>query len=288
MRTNQHKKLKKSGRELSFLFSLVLALMIFLICCNSSGSGNNHKDSLALKKDSILHPPPDTPFHHDPNKKVIYLTFDDGPNEGTSFVYKAVKEEKVPATFFIVGSMVLSTPRPPDIWNQMMADHTIALCNHSYNHANGRYKLYYSNPAGVVKDIQHNNDALHFNHAVVRMPGRNAWRIGKIDFTDLKASKPAIDSVHKAGFSVMGWDAEWDYNLHSFVLKDDGEAMLRQIDELANGGNTRTPGHVVLLMHDLAFRTQASIAQLHILMKGLKENPQYELSLVPYYPGVRK
>ncbi len=288
MRANRHKKLIKIRGGSGFLIPLLPFTMILLICCNSSGSGNSHKDSLSAKKDSALLHPVDTPPHHDPHKKVIYLTFDDGPNEGTPFVYNVVKEEKVPATFFIVGSMVLNMPHPPAIWNQMLADHTIALCNHSYNHANGRYKLYYSNPSGVVKDIQHNNDALHFNHAVVRMPGRNAWRIGKIDFTDLKASKAAIDSVHKAGFTVMGWDSEWDYNFKTFVLKDDGNAMLRQIEDLANGGSTRTPGYVVLLMHDLAFRSQASIEQLHILIKGLKANPQFELSLVPYYPGVKK
>ncbi|HQZ73353.1 MAG TPA: polysaccharide deacetylase family protein, partial [Chitinophagaceae bacterium] len=36
-------------------------------------------------------------------KKKIYITFDDGPNKGTRNVLAAVKEENIPASFFIVG-----------------------------------------------------------------------------------------------------------------------------------------------------------------------------------------
>ena len=36
-----------------------------------------------------------------PEKTYLYLTFDDGPNEGTTFVLDALASQNVPATFFI-------------------------------------------------------------------------------------------------------------------------------------------------------------------------------------------
>ena len=51
-----------------------------------------------------------SPCQFDPNavkakllrkKTYLYLTFDDGPNEGTNFVLDALAEEKQKATFFI-------------------------------------------------------------------------------------------------------------------------------------------------------------------------------------------
>lgn len=40
--------------------------------------------------------------------KVVYLTFDDGPQRGTSDVLDVLKEENVPATFFLTGSNALN------------------------------------------------------------------------------------------------------------------------------------------------------------------------------------
>ena len=51
-----------------------------------------------------------SPCKFDPNavkaklvkqKSYLYLTFDDGPNEGTDFVLEALAEINPPATFFI-------------------------------------------------------------------------------------------------------------------------------------------------------------------------------------------
>lgn len=68
------------------------------------------------------------------NKKVAYLTFDDGPvPEATPLVLDILKQYKVTATFFCVGENV---QKHPEIYNRILAEgHTIG--NHTFNHVDG-------------------------------------------------------------------------------------------------------------------------------------------------------
>lgn len=221
-------------------------------------------------------------------KKKIYLTFDDGPNRGTMNVLNAVKEENIPVSFFIVGKHVFDSPQQQATWQQLKEDSTIELCNHSYTHALNHYTKFYQNPAGVIKDFEESAGKLGFDNNVARMPGRNAWRIDSIDHTDIKESSAAIDSAHKAGFAIMGWDIEWMFDHKTFALTTDTDLLLRRIQNMLDASTTRTPGHLVLLAHDQAFQTQESVAQLHYLIQQLKNNPQYVLELAGNYPGCEK
>jgi peptidoglycan/xylan/chitin deacetylase (PgdA/CDA1 family) len=221
-------------------------------------------------------------------KKKIYLTFDDGPNKGSMNVLKAVTEEAVPASFFIVGKHVFETQQQRQAWNQFKADSAIELYNHTYSHALNKYKRYYRHPALVVNDVELNQKELSFSTNVVRMPGRNAWRIDSINRTDVPESKAAIDSVNKAGFDVLGWDLEWTFDYKTLTPAPDTDLLLRQIRNMLETENTKTPGHLVVLAHDQSFQKEASIIQLHYFIQQLKNNPEYELVLVSHYPGIKK
>ncbi len=221
-------------------------------------------------------------------KKKIYLTFDDGPNKGTMNVLNAVKEDSIPASFFIVGTHMDDSPEQAATWQQLKADSAIELCNHSYTHAFNHYTKYYQHPGEVIKDIEHNRQVLDFDNNIVRMPGRNAWRIDSVNHTDIKESIAAIDSVHDAGFDVMGWDVEWMFDHKTLSLATDTGLLLRQIENMLETKKTRTPGHLVLLAHDQSFNSESSVEQLHYLFRELKNNPEYELMLVGHYPGIKK
>ncbi len=241
-------------------------------------------DSMEIKRKQLQ--PKDTVAKVVTPKKKIYLTFDDGPNEGTMHVLDAVEEDSVPVSFFIVGKHVFDSPAQALIWQQLKADSTIELCNHSYTHALNHYTKYYKNPAGVVKDIERNKEKLGFHTNITRMPGRNAWRIGSIRLTDIKESIAAIDSVHKAGFDIMGWDVEWMFDHKTLALVTDTAQLLRQIENKLASGKTRTPGHLVLLAHDQSFNSESAVEKLHYVFRQLKNNPEYELVLAETYPGV--
>ncbi len=221
-------------------------------------------------------------------KKKIYLTFDDGPNNGTMNVLTAVKEENIPVSFFIVGKHVFDSPEQLATWQQLKADSAIELCNHSYTHALNHYTKYYLHPGAVVKDIERNKEKLGFDNLVVRMPGRNAWRIGLINRTDIKESKLAIDSVHAAGFAIIGWDVEWMFDHKTLALITDPDLLLRQIENRLASDKTRTPGHLVLLAHDQAFQRDADKEKLNYFLRELKKNPDYEFVLAGSYPGIKE
>ena len=67
-------------------------------------------------------------------RKVIYLTFDDGPMEGVTYdVLSILKEYSARSTFFCLGKNI---KRFPDIFNRIKSEgHVIG--NHTFNHADG-------------------------------------------------------------------------------------------------------------------------------------------------------
>ncbi len=90
----------------------------------------------------------------DKDKKIVYLTFDDGPiPEATPLVLDILKEYKAKATFFCVGDNV---QKHPDVFQRIISEgHSFG--NHTFNHIDGwrsSVKEYTDNVnkcAGVVK-----------------------------------------------------------------------------------------------------------------------------------------
>jgi len=276
----------------SCTFVPLLALLLLFVSCFHKKLEDRATlpfiDSSAGKQQSYGSDLPVKSFVPDSGKKKIYITFDDGPNKGTRNVLKAVQEDSIPASFFIVGKHVYDSPEQTATWQLLQADSSILLCNHSYSHARNRYAKYYRYPDGVVKDFKRNHEKPGFTNTVVRMPGRNAWRTGLLHFTDLAASQRAIDAVQQAGFDVLGWDLEWMVDHKTLALVTDTGLLLRQIENLLSTGKTKTPGHLVLLAHDQAFQSRSAIEKLRYLFRQLKHNPEFELVPVLSYRGVQQ
>ncbi|HEX2533505.1 MAG TPA: polysaccharide deacetylase family protein [Chitinophagaceae bacterium] len=220
-------------------------------------------------------------------KKKLYLTFDDGPNRGTGNVLHITRDEQVPVTFFIIGEHVFASSVQRRTWDSLqMAEH-IALCNHSYSHAHNRFSDFYADPDSVVRDFRRAQDSLQLGNAIVRTPGRNIWRIDSLQFTDLKQSAAAADSLQQAGFVVMGWDLEWKYDHRKLCVTHSAEEIVAQIDSLFARGKTTLPDHLVLLAHDQVYDTPDDSLQLRRLLQLLKGKEGYELVLATGFPGAR-
>ena len=93
-------------------------------------------------------------FRGDITRKVVYLTFDDGPvPEVTPQLLDILRQEDVKATFFMVGE---NAAKHPELVHRVLAEgHRVG--NHTYNHLRGtKYKVveYIANvvKAGKVLD----------------------------------------------------------------------------------------------------------------------------------------
>jgi peptidoglycan/xylan/chitin deacetylase (PgdA/CDA1 family) len=220
-------------------------------------------------------------------KKKLYVTFDDGPNKGTKNVFRIVRDEGVPVSFFIVGQHVFASAGQSQMWDSLKMAQGIALCNHSFCHAHLHYETYYSQPDSVVADFKRTRDSLDLTNNVGRTPGRNIWRIDTLQFTDLKKSTAAADSLQKAGFKLMGWDLEWAFNHKTFAVETTAEEMIAQIDSVFGHNRTRQKDNLVLLAHDQAYARSEDSFQLRRFFQLLKKK-EYELELAKDYPGIAR
>lgn len=77
---------------------------------------------------------PEAFFREKTNEKVLYLTFDDGPDiKSTSVILNILEKHKVRAVFFCSGK---AASENPDLMNRIKSEgHLIG--NHGYDHLNG-------------------------------------------------------------------------------------------------------------------------------------------------------
>jgi peptidoglycan/xylan/chitin deacetylase (PgdA/CDA1 family) len=221
-------------------------------------------------------------------KKKLYVTFDDGPNRGTRNVMHIVQDEGVPVSFFIVGEHVFASPTQAHLWDSLKMMQQVDLCNHSYGHAHNRYSAYYQEPDSVVRDFQKTQDSLQLTNNIGRTPGRNIWRIDTLQFTDLKKSAAAADSLQKAGFVLMGWDLEWHFDPKTMSVTTPAETIVAEIDSVFKHRHTKRPDNLVLLAHDQVYQKSEDSFQLRQFFQLLKKRDDYEFTLVSHYPGVDK
>lgn len=87
------------------------------------------------------------------SKKVLYLTFDDGPTpEITEWTLKTLKKYNAKATFFCVGKNIENHPK---IFKQIITEnHSVG--NHTHNHLNG----WRVNTETYIKNIELTEDSI--------------------------------------------------------------------------------------------------------------------------------
>ncbi|WP_214625862.1 polysaccharide deacetylase family protein [Paenibacillus agaridevorans] len=128
-------------------------------------------------------------------KKVVYLTFDDGPSKHTPEVLSILKREGVTATFFLLGQQV---ERQPELVKQIVAEGH-AIGNHTYNHV---YKELYGGFRNFADQIMRTDDAIFqaagIRTTLVRAPGG----------TYANFDQGYFDAMKAAGYKVHDWNVD--------------------------------------------------------------------------------
>ena len=273
-------------RSALYFNSTIFFIIFFFACHPPLNPEEERKQMKLLLPDSTT---ARKPVQKPARKKTIYITFDDGPNKGTSSVLRVVQEEQIPVSFFVVGEHVYGSKWQQQQWDSLQQCPYAEIYNHSYTHAqHNRFAVFYKSDSTVVADFKRCRDSLQLTTAIARTPGRNIWRTPMITATDMAQSKTAADSLYAKGFTIVGWDAEWFYTSDSLKLKQSGEEMFQQIDSMLTHQKTKTPGHIILLTHDQSFTDSVDAAQLQRFMRLLKEKSEYGVEFVSRYPGLKQ
>jgi len=83
------------------------------------------------------------------DKKVVALTFDDGPTEHTRVVLKILQEKDIKATFFVVGSELQKQPQIGEAI--VLAGHELG--NHTYSHQ----RMWLKSQSFIAEEIEKTN-----------------------------------------------------------------------------------------------------------------------------------
>jgi peptidoglycan-N-acetylglucosamine deacetylase len=221
----------------------------------------------------------------DNGKKKIYLTFDDGPNVGTRIVIDALKEAKIPATFYMIGLHRYGSPVQAALWKEVNTYPFFEVTNHSFTHAyRNNFAKFYADVPGATNDFTRNQDSLQFNNTIIRAPGSNVWRL-KGTYIDHKFQQRTVimDSLYKLGYFITGWDWEWTH--YKNKARQTADQLLSEINGLFATQKLNRPNHLVLLTHDMIFADTADAASLKYFFDKLKEDPQFEFRVISQYPG---
>ena len=156
-------------------------------------------------------------------KKVVYLTFDDGPSETvTPKILDILKAENVKATFFVLGNSIDSSEESKNILKREVSEgHSIG--NHTYSH---NYSYLYPNRIinveNFMDDIEKANKSIKavlgedFVVRAIRFPG------GYMSWKD----KDGINDILKEkGYYHIDWnslskDAEGGYKSSEQLLEE--------------------------------------------------------------------
>lgn len=212
-------------------------------------------------------------------ERTIYLTFDDGPLPGTENILDVLAREAVPAAMFMVGMHVEAGAERKALLARARSMPLVTIGNHSYSHANNRYKHYYLDTEGVVADMLRANPILGLKPmAHARMPGRDVFRLRTVFKEDLSVNAAQyereevdFDFVAASGFYLYGWDFEWVHDGTGKPVQSVA-SLLNEIDHLFSYGRFVRPNRMILLMHDQMFQDRFDGEKnLTALITGLRQ-----------------
>ena len=225
-------------------------------------------------------------FIPDPESQpyTIYLSFDDGPLEGSEGINNAVLQEKININVFIVGIHTKKSKRLGSFYNSYLKNPFIQVGNHSYSHAGNRYKNFYRHPRQVVKDFLKCQQKLNIPCKIARLPGRNQCRLKDTTINDIASGAAAADSLFKEGFKIFGWDIEWQHHKNTGLPLETADEMVQSIESLLKNGKTVRKNHLILLAHDEMFRKSWAENDLKKLIDKLKAKGYYTFEHLSNYP----
>lgn len=247
----------------------IFGWFMFLICMITSSFQSQKSIPVHAEKSSL---------------KYIYFTFDDGPLNGSEHIDSVILAERLKISVFLVGEHAEKSKLMGNYYKMYEQNPFVEAYNHSYTHAKDKYALFYSNPTNVLADIQKNEQLLNLRYKVVRLPGRNMWRLGDRKKDDGASGSKAADLLAKNGYKLYGWDLEWQHNSKDGKPIQSVDEMEKEIETRLQTGNCFTKDHIVILLHDEMFQKKWEESELKQLLDKLRLHENFIFEHIRFYP----
>ena len=145
-------------------------------------------------------------------KKVAYLTFDDGPSENTKKILKILEEKKAVATFFLIGKEI-TEEREETVKELKKKGNAIGV--HTYCHQKNRM---YCNAQCFYEDFQQASEAIE--KITGEKPTLHRFPYG----SNNSYVKSYVDELHenlqKKGVRSFDWNVSGEDSLSPYVAQE--------------------------------------------------------------------
>jgi peptidoglycan/xylan/chitin deacetylase (PgdA/CDA1 family) len=182
-----------------------------------------------------------------PDKKVVYLTFDDGPGEHTEELLDVLAKYDVKVTFF-----TCNTSYPEVMAREAAEGHTVAI--HSYTH---EYKDIYTSEKAFFEDLHAQQDLIYEQTGqrttLLRFPG------GSSNESSKKYCKGIMTKLTQAvtdqGYQYYDWNV---LSGDAGETKDTDKIVKNVIDGLKR----HKDGYSIVLQHDIHGFSVAAVERI--------------------------
>ena len=274
----------------ALIYTLILISLFFGSCANNAKpiAATNKVAAIAADTPVVAKVFPGSHIVYDTSKRYIYITLDDGPQNGTMTCFHVLNNLHAKASFFLIGVQVYGDKERKKIDSIRNNYPEFLIANHSYTHANyNHYKSYYSNTDSALRDINKAQASMHIPLKIVRTPGNDSWAInGRVISPGLtRKLSHALDS---SGYKVVGWDVEWRFKNHGGSIPvESAETMVKEVEEMFNSKSNFTHNHVVILAHDRMFQKPQYTDSLNKFIAMLQKDPRNVFETIDHYPGIQ-
>lgn len=182
-------------------------------------------------------------------ERRVALTFNDGPFvETTRAILDILKQNGIPATFFVVGS---TAAQHPDILRRMSSEGH-ALGNHSYSHR----PLRDLDPNDLTNEIEKTN-------SIIQNVAGSSPRFFRPPHGDF--SKTAIEAAASYGLATVAWS---NVGFYDYPPPEDPNEFVRNL------ASSVADGHIIMLHDGL----RSTVTLLPKLIKSFKD---FGIQIVP-------
>ena len=186
-------------------------------------------------------------------KKVAYLTFDDGPSFLTKEVVEILKKENIQATFFLIGSQIMEEEE--ELLKRMVEDgHLLGI--HTYTHKSNEI---YRSADSYIEDAKKTAERIY--EVTGEWPKIYRFPWGSKNCYVSSICDAIIEKMEKEGYEYFDWNVSAEDSVGTPTKASILKNIKKDFDKY---------DEPIILMHDSAIN-KATVEALPSIIEMLKE-----------------